>query len=127
MSAELAKVTFDSSFQEGRLFFIGADDEDGIVSCDGAYDFGPVFVVDSCRDGLSASGCGYHDEQIHRLAHFETKTFKDLTYSRQRVAIGVRACGKGVALRPFVQPQFVYVTGQGCLGHVTAATVKRLT
>ena len=63
--AELAKITFDSGLQESCLFLVGADDEDGVVSGDGADDFGPVFVVDACGDGLRASGGGDEDEEVH--------------------------------------------------------------
>ncbi len=103
VSAELAKVSFNSCLQQTCLFFIGADDEDRVVACDGAYDLRPVFVVDSCRDGLSASGGRDQDEQIHRLAHFETKTFEDFTDSRQGVVIVVLSCGQRVAVRAFVK------------------------
>ena len=53
------------------MFFVGADDEDVVVSSDGADNFGPVFVVDAGGDGLSASGGRNEDEEVHGLADFE--------------------------------------------------------
>ena len=73
-SAVLAKVAFDSCLEETCLFFVGTDDEDGVVSGDGSYDLGPVLVVDARGDGLSASGGGDEDEEVDGLTDFETET-----------------------------------------------------
>jgi len=89
MVAELAKISFNSCLQEAGLFFIGADDEDGVISCDGAHNFGPVFVVDSGGDGLGASGGGHKDKEIDGLTDFEAKAFKNLANSGQAVLVGV--------------------------------------
>src|SRR5271168_4425494 len=80
--AELAKVSFNSCFQQICLLFIGADDEDGVVSSDCADDLRPVFIVDSGSDWLGASGCCYQNKQIHCLSYFKTKTLKQLADSR---------------------------------------------
>ncbi len=79
---ELAKISFDSSFQEVCLFLIGTDDEDGVISSDCAYNLRPVFVVDSGCDGLSASGCCYQHKEVHCLPHFKPKALEHLTYFR---------------------------------------------
>ena len=83
MVAALAKISFQSVFERGCLFFVRADDEDVVVSGDGAYDLGPVFVVDAGGDGLGASGGSDEDEEIHGLAHFKAKALEDLVDSGQ--------------------------------------------
>ena len=83
----LAKVSFDACFQCARLFFVGADDEDGVVSGDAADDFGPVFVVDPGGNGLGASGGGDEDEEVECLADFEAEAFEDFTDAGERIFV----------------------------------------
>src|SRR5580704_164123 len=73
---ESAKISFDSGFQQICLFLIGADNKDGVISSDGAYNLRPVFVVDSGCDRLSASSRCHKNQEIHRLSHFKTKTLQ---------------------------------------------------
>src|SRR5258705_11782999 len=108
---ELAKISFNSSLQQICLFLIRADNKDGVISSDGAYNLRPVFVVDSGCDWLSASSRCYKNQEIHRLSHFETKAFQNLTYSRQRVFVVIGSCGKGVAFRSFFQAQLMNIAG----------------
>jgi len=89
MVAALAKVSFQSVFESSRLFFVGADDEDVVVSSDGADNFGPVFVVDAGGDGLSASGGRNEDEEVHGLADFKAEALQKLVDSRQGVGVGI--------------------------------------
>src|SRR5260370_19580736 len=79
---ELAKISFNSSFQQICLFFIRADNKDGVISSDGAYHLRPVFVVDSGCDGLSTSGSRHKNQEVHSLSHFKTKAFQNFTYPR---------------------------------------------
>ena len=99
---ELAKVVFDSRLQQVCLFFVRADDEDGVVSGDGAYDLGPVLVVDSGGDGLGASGGGDEDEEVDGLTDFEAEAFENLSDSGERVLVGVVAVGERVAVWSFI-------------------------
>ena len=91
------------------MFFVGADDEDGVVPGDGAYDFRPVFIVDSCGDGLSAAGGCYEYKEVHGLPDFETEAFEDFPDSGERVFVGVGACGKRVTGGAFIQTQFMNI------------------
>src|ERR1700687_4740829 len=79
---ELAKISFNSSLQQICLFLVRADNKNGVISSDGAYDLRPVFVVDSGCDGLSASRRGHKNQEIYCLSHFKTKAFQNFTYSR---------------------------------------------
>src|SRR5260370_12718645 len=81
MVTELAKISFNSSFQQICLFLIRADNKNGVISSDGAHNLRPVFVVDSGCDGLSTSGRCYKNQEVHCLSHFETKAFQHFTYS----------------------------------------------
>src|SRR6266550_5615839 len=121
---ELAKISFNSSFQQICLFLIRADNKDSVISGDGAYDLRPVFVVDSGCYGLSASSRRHKNQQIHCLSHFKTKAFQNFTYSRQRVFIVIRSRGKGVAFRSFIQSQLVNVSGQRRLSYMKSAPCK---
>src|SRR5882757_11503507 len=78
---ELAKISFNSSFQQICLFLVRADNKNGVISGDGAYDLWPVFVVDSSCDGLSASCRCHQNQEIHCLSYFKTEAFQNLTYS----------------------------------------------
>jgi hypothetical protein len=82
MVAELAKISFNSGLQEACPIFVGADDENGVVSGDCADDLRPVFIVDSGSDGLGASSGRDQDEQVHGLSYFKAEAFEDLSYSR---------------------------------------------
>src|SRR5271154_6033882 len=97
--AALAKVSFQSVFESSCLFFVGADDEDVVVSGDGADNFGPVFVVDAGSDGLGASGGRDEDEEIHGLADFKAEALEKLVDPRQGVGVGVTVCGKRISGR----------------------------
>src|SRR5882757_4848248 len=121
---ELAKISFNSSFQQICLFLIGADDKDSVIPSDGANNLRPVFVVDSCCDRLGASGGGYQNQEVHRLSHFKAEALKNFTDSRQCVFIIIRCCGKGITFRPFVQSQFVNISGQCCLSHMKPTTCE---
>src|SRR5258707_1269704 len=79
---ESAKISFNSSFQQICLFLIRADNKNGVISSDGAYNLRPVFVVDAGRDGLSASSRCNKNQEIHCLPYFKTKAFQNFTYSR---------------------------------------------
>src|SRR5258708_2985174 len=78
---ELAKISFNSSFQQICLFLIGADNKNGVITSDSAYDLRPVFVVGSGCDGLSGSSRRHKNQEIHCLSYFKTKAFQNLTYS----------------------------------------------
>lgn len=91
------------------MFFVGTDDEDGVVAGDGAYDFGPIFIVDSCGDGLGAAGGGYEYEEVHGLPDFEAEAFEDFANSRERVFVRVGACRKGITGGAFIQTQFMNI------------------
>ena len=101
-SAVLAKVAFDSCLQQVCLFLVRTDDEDSVVACNGAYDLGPVLVVDTGGDGLSASGGGDEDEEVDGLTDFESEAFEDFPDSGECVLVGVVAVGEGVAVRSFI-------------------------
>ncbi len=80
------------------LFFVGADDEDGVVAGDGADHFGPVFVVDASGHGLRASGGGHDDEQVLRLAGFKAEAAQEfLERGAFFLGVPVGACGDGVS------------------------------
>src|SRR3981189_3657576 len=118
---ELAKISFNSGFQQICLFLVRADNKDGVISSDGAYDLRPIFVIDSGCDGLSASGRGHQNQEIHCLSHFKTETFQNFTYSRQRVVVAIRSRGKGVAFRSLVRPRLASSPGHRCLSYMKPA------
>jgi hypothetical protein len=119
-----ANVTFNLCLQECCLFFVRADDEDGVISGDGAYDFGPIFVIDSGGDGLRASGGGHKDEEVNGLTDFQAEALEDFANLRERVLIRVSVRGERVAFRTLVQAKFVDVAGQGGLRDVKSATCE---
>src|SRR5712691_4853844 len=120
----LAKISFNSSLQHICLFLIRADNKDGVISSNGAYNLRPVFVVDSGCDGLSASRRCHKNQEIHCLSYFKTKAFQDFTNSRQPVITMIRSRGKGVPFRSFVQSQLMNVAGQRRLSHVKPTPCK---
>jgi hypothetical protein len=126
MVAALAKVPFQSVFESGRLFFVGADDEDVVVSGDRTYYFWPVFVVDAGSDGLGASSGRDEDEEVHRLADFEAEALEKFVDSGQGIGVGFSIRWQGIAGRAFVQAKLVDVARKSRLSDVKAAPCKFL-
>jgi hypothetical protein len=124
MVAALVKITFQSVFERGCLFFVGADDENVIVSGDGAYYLGPVFVVDAGSDGLGASSCGDEYEEIHGLPNFKAKALEELADSGEGVGVGFTIGRKRITGRAFVEAKLVNVAGECGLSHVKASPCK---
>jgi len=48
---------------------VGGDDQDGVVSGDGADDFGPALVVEGDGDGVGVAGRGFEDHLVLRAQH----------------------------------------------------------
>ncbi len=113
---ELAKVSFNSRLQLLCLLHVGADDQNRVVACDRAYNLGPVFVVDTGGDRLSAAGGCNQDQQIHRLPHFQAKALKHFTNSRQGIIfVDPFRCESEYPSGPFDNLQLMNVARERCL------------
>src|SRR5579875_1568425 len=119
VAASSTNVPLNSGFESLCALFVRADDEDGVVACDGADDLGPVFIVDARGDWLGAAGVGDENDKVHRLTSFETKGAEDFANAGGRVvAIGRRR--DGVAGGTFVEMEVVNVARESGLGDVEA-------
>ena len=126
MVAALAKVSFQSVFESSCLFFVRTDDEDVVVSGDGAHNFGPVFVVDTGGNGLGASGGRNENEEVHGLADFKAEALEKLVDSGQGVGVGFTIGRKRITGGAFVEAELVNVTGECGLSDVKASPCKFL-
>ena len=109
MVAALAKITFQSVFESGCLFFVGADDENVVVSGDGAHDLGPVFIVDAGCDWLGASSGGDEDEEIHGLPDLKAEALEELADSGEGIGVGFTIGWQRISGRAFVEAKLVDV------------------
>ena len=121
MEAESGNVSLDPLLDRESFAGVFADDEDGVVACDGAYDFRPLFVIDCGGDGLGSAGAGDDDDEICGLAGLEAEILQNLMNRRLVVVlIFVATAGEDVAVGAFGEPQFVDVAGEGGLSDVVA-------
>src|SRR5882757_7557812 len=107
-----ANQLFHSKFERARLLLIGADDEDGVVSGDGADDLGPVLVVDTGGDGLRAAGAGDEHEQVGSLADLEAEAREHIADAGQVVLLGDSGGWQGVAGGAFGELELMDVAGE---------------
>jgi hypothetical protein len=98
----------------------------GALFCsgDGTDNFGPIFVVDACGDGLGASGGSDEDEEIHGLADFKAEALEKFVDSGQGIGVRVAVCGERVSGGAFAEAEFVDIAREGCLGDVKAASCE---
>jgi sirohydrochlorin ferrochelatase len=121
LGKRLGKEDLDALAQVGGLAGVGADDEDGVVSGDGADDFVELFVVERGGDGLGSAHGGDEDEQVLGLADFEGEVLQDSGDFRQVVFVFGRAFGgKSVAGGTFEEVEFADVARERGLGDVNA-------
>lgn len=121
MEAESGNVGLDPLLDREGFAGIFADDEDGVVAGDGAYDFRPLFVIDCGGDGLGSAGAGDDDDEVCGLAGLEAEILQNLMDCRLIVVLFVVAAAReDVAAGAFGEPQFVNVAGEGGLSDVIA-------
>jgi hypothetical protein len=117
-----ANEVLDPGAEVSGALFIGADDEHGVVSGDGADDLRPVFVVDSGGDGLCAAGGGDDDDEIESLACFKAEAAQEVAQAGALLfAAAVGRGSDGVPGRPFIEIECVKVAGERGLGDMKTA------
>jgi hypothetical protein len=117
----LSKGGFDSSAEGGGLGYVGADDEDGVVSGDGADDLGPALVVDAGGYGGGSSGAGDEDDEVESLFGFEGEVLKDVLDVEGVYGYGGLLLGEAISARPFGEVELAHVAREGGLRDVEAA------
>ena len=105
-----------------------ADDQDRVVTADGAKDIGPALAVESSRDWLSASRNRAQNQHLADAIDPEEKLRQEGIERGSAflyAAVGNRVPGAFRGRDPG-EPQFPEVAGEGCLGHVPPALEQQL-
>src|SRR6266851_2587961 len=113
MSGAAAHQRFDPFLERLSGFFVGSDDQDGVVAGDGAGGFRKFGSIDSGGEGLRASGRRFQDEQIYRGANVQKELAERASQRRQAVVGFLRQRGGGaVAFLGFDEAKFLEIAGK---------------
>jgi hypothetical protein len=114
-------VRLDFFLERFAALAVGGDDQNGVVTGNGAGDLGKFCTVNGGGKGLRAARRSFENEEILRWADIEEKFTKRASEGRKRGALlRQHNGGRAIAFPGFDQLEFLEIAGERGLGNAHA-------